>query len=135
VRGGKTVRKVVRARRKTVRKVAGARRRTVRKVVRARRKTVRKVAGAQRRTVRKVARVQRRTVRKVVRARRKTVRGEVARQVDRMIPQPAKKALAKAESALTQTVAAVRQSAVDTARQAGSMASTASRRWNSRQAP
>jgi len=55
----------------------------------------------------------------------KTVRGEVARQVDRMIPQPAKKALAKAESALTQTVAAVRQSAVDTARQAGSMASTA----------
>jgi hypothetical protein len=38
-----------------------------------------------------------------------------------MIPRPAKQALAKAESALTQTVAAVRQSAV----QAGTMASTA----------
>ena len=38
-----------------------------------------------------------------------------------MIPKPAKVALAKAESALTQTVAAVRQSAV----QAGTMASTA----------
>jgi len=38
-----------------------------------------------------------------------------------MIPKPAKQALAKAESALTQTVAAVRQSAV----QAGTMASTA----------
>ena len=113
----KTVRKVTRARRKTVRRVAGAQRRTVRKVARARRKTVRRVAGAQRRTVRKVARAQRRTVRKVVRARRKGVAG----QVDRMIPKPAKVALAKAESALTQTVAAVRQSAV----QAGTMASTA----------
>jgi len=42
-----------------------------------------------------------------------------------VIPRPAKQALAKAESALTQSVAKARKSAAATARQAGTMASTA----------